>query len=1047
MPIVPLYPRGEVSPRSLSDAAPNVPAAGDPALFGADRARDLQLAGQQLGQASESLAALYERTAREANDTRVQDLTNRFLGGRRTILHTWSNRTGADVIAGADAAIANLTSLKDEVFGQSANGYQRQRLGPILDAHLAASTADVTRHAAVQQEVYSRGVATAAIETSRAEAIADPTLMDNALFRAEGAARALYAGQPLEAVEAGVRAAGESVVAGVIGDRLARNDPQGVTLFRQYADRLEPSDRRTLGAAAGTLSNSIDAAAWLRERSATLRTPAPTGDAALDAVNIANGSTAEPPPVISSAGTLLDPDGGIVGTRQRLDEIDQRRRALTVLNESEFAANPARLRANQTAIDTDTARSRAAVKADTDTLYADLRRHLTTAGPNGGPAVTPPPATIMSRLTDAQQDAVTAQVNANVEGRSTSTDPQTWCAIRRGLTAADAGERQRWASKNLVQFMGRLSAEDFAELEKLQSAVRSSESGSGQRRLQAVTRMADDALRSVGIDPTPRPDAAPGSDAARAARFHRALQDELLAFESRGQKPTEAETNAIVHGLKHTAIKDGWLKGTGASPAVRSDIPSTDDALHRDGEQLAHVEPSAQPEQDRRLTIGLDFGRLRRMRKEDDLAAAGTIGAPGAPATEPYPGSPEYQVADAEARRIATEQAADGAGDQGGPQTEPLPGSPGHRAAEAEARKLENDAWTKIGFFRQMGIAFERFDEESKKRGATFNADSAARRLETVLELQRRQANGEELNVAERRYLLKNRNVAADLASAVGRLIDAQRRLDELPMSDPLRRLFEAPTVADAGRLLREDPGAIARAIGVESLPALTVSLMAMAALGPVGGAIALTGTSGLDGYSKGLIGALARAGVDVSNAEDLYRALQNAALMERVRKDATTDGAIEAGVTAAAMMIGVRRRGATTRTVGKTPNASPHASDGVKVPVESAAPGIAADLPPGSFSISDWSAYPSIVSQPQGPFRIVQGAEYVAERIAKKRANAAFRRKQGLVGQPVDVHEIQPVKFGGSPTDPANKVVLPRDVHRQQVTPWWNKLLKDLGY
>ena len=182
-------------------------------------------------------------------------------------------------------------------------------------------------------------------------------------------------------------------------------------------------------------------------------------------------------------------------------------------------------------------------------------------------------------------------------------------------------------------------------------------------------------------------------------------------------------------------------------------------------------------------------------------------------------------------------------------------------------------------------------------------------------------------------------------------------------MSDPLRQLFEAPTVADIGRLLREHPSAIARAIGVESLPALTVSLMAMAALGPVGGAVALTGTSGLDGYAKGLIGALARAGVDVSNAEDLYRALQNAALMERVRKDATTDGAVD--------------------------------------------------------------------------------AEYVAERIAKKRANAAFRRKQGLVGQPVDVHELQPVKFGGSPTDPANKVVLSRDVHRQQVTPWWNKLLK----
>lgn len=43
------------------------------------------------------------------------------------------------------------------------------------------------------------------------------------------------------------------------------------------------------------------------------------------------------------------------------------------------------------------------------------------------------------------------------------------------------------------------------------------------------------------------------------------------------------------------------------------------------------------------------------------------------------------------------------------------------------------------------------------------------------------------------------------------------------------------------------------------------------------------------------------------------------------------------------------------------------------------------------------------------------------------------------LVGQAVDAHEINPGKFGGSRTDAANKVSLPRDVHRKQVTPWWN--------
>jgi hypothetical protein len=112
---------------------------------------------------------------------------------------------------------------------------------------------------------------------------------------------------------------------------------------------------------------------------------------------------------------------------------------------------------------------------------------------------------------------------------------------------------------------------------------------------------------------------------------------------------------------------------------------------------------------------------------------------------------------------------------------------------------------------------------------------------------------------------------------------------------------------------------------------------------------------------------------------------------------------------------------------------------------VEKAAEGVPLAHPPGSFSISDWSRYPGGVPRPEGPFRLVEGAEYEAARAAANKANATIRREQGLVGQPVDVHEIQPVKFGGSPTDPTNKVILPREIHRQQVTPWWNQLQKDL--
>jgi filamentous hemagglutinin len=41
-------------------------------------------------------------------------------------------------------------------------------------------------------------------------------------------------------------------------------------------------------------------------------------------------------------------------------------------------------------------------------------------------------------------------------------------------------------------------------------------------------------------------------------------------------------------------------------------------------------------------------------------------------------------------------------------------------------------------------------------------------------------------------------------------------------------------------------------------------------------------------------------------------------------------------------------------------------------------------------------------------------------------------------------LNEAQPVKLGGSPTDPANKIIVPRNLHRQQLTLWWNQLQKD---
>jgi hypothetical protein len=102
-------------------------------------------------------------------------------------------------------------------------------------------------------------------------------------------------------------------------------------------------------------------------------------------------------------------------------------------------------------------------------------------------------------------------------------------------------------------------------------------------------------------------------------------------------------------------------------------------------------------------------------------------------------------------------------------------------------------------------------------------------------------------------------------------------------------------------------------------------------------------------------------------------------------------------------------------------------------------------EYPEGSFSIIDWTGYPEGVERPKGVFRLLVGEEYKVARKAANSANRSIRRIQKLVGIPVDVHEIQPVKFGGDTGPGANKVVLDRALHRKQVTPWWNELQRHL--
>jgi len=63
-----------------------------------------------------------------------------------------------------------------------------------------------------------------------------------------------------------------------------------------------------------------------------------------------------------------------------------------------------------------------------------------------------------------------------------------------------------------------------------------------------------------------------------------------------------------------------------------------------------------------------------------------------------------------------------------------------------------------------------------------------------------------------------------------------------------------------------------------------------------------------------------------------------------------------------------------------------------------------------------------------------LEGAEYNLSRKLANAANNKIRKENNLRGQDVDVHEIKPVKFNGSPTNTNNKLIIDRSIHRQQI-------------
>lgn len=94
------------------------------------------------------------------------------------------------------------------------------------------------------------------------------------------------------------------------------------------------------------------------------------------------------------------------------------------------------------------------------------------------------------------------------------------------------------------------------------------------------------------------------------------------------------------------------------------------------------------------------------------------------------------------------------------------------------------------------------------------------------------------------------------------------------------------------------------------------------------------------------------------------------------------------------------------------------------------------------SFYIEDWSEYPD-APKPEGPFTLLEGEEYnYARKLANKINTSLHKQYSELDG--LQIHEMHPVKFGGSPTDIDNKIALTPKEHAKY-TAFWNKVLREM--
>jgi hypothetical protein len=172
-----------------------------------------------------------------------------------------------------------------------------------------------------------------------------------------------------------------------------------------------------------------------------------------------------------------------------------------------------------------------------------------------------PPA-LWTTFTLGEREALKNYGKVMAKGETVVTNWATYYDLQ-SIASSDA-TRDRFLRTNLLQYRGQLGDTEFKQLVELQASMRKGDNSADATLggIRTTQQVVDASLTAAGIDPTPKPDNNPNSDAGRVSRFRRQVDQETAQLEAQTKKkPSAVDVQQIVDNLLVRGIVRGKLWG------------------------------------------------------------------------------------------------------------------------------------------------------------------------------------------------------------------------------------------------------------------------------------------------------------------------------------------------------------------------------------------------------------------------------------------------------------------------------------------------------